>query len=187
MNRGLTRRDFVRFSALGVVGVGCSAVAPPTAAVRISLDDAIDAELVPVRVADVVESKRDDYGIIVLLDDDERYLPIWVGRFEAQSIRVGLNGISTPRPMTYDFIRNLLEATGAVPVRVTITQLRELTFYANLEVERAGTRQSLDCRPSDAIAVAVRTSTPIYVEKGVMESQSVPREALERLEPPLWA
>jgi len=176
----------MRFTTFGVVGVGCSAFGSKTSQ-AVPKETATSSTFVPVTVEEVLESPRDDYGIIILKDERDRYLPIWVGRFEAQSIRIGLNRIATPRPMTYDFVRNLLEATNAKPLRVQITQLREMTFFAALELELNGVSRSIDCRPSDAIAVAVRTGTPIVVDEEVMASQSVTEEMLEHLEPPMWA
>jgi hypothetical protein len=183
---GLNRREFMRFTALGVVGAGCSAFSSKTSN-AVPSETVTAATFVPVSVEEVLESPRDDYGIIVLKDANDRYLPIWVGRFEAQSIRIGLNRIATPRPMTYDFVRNLFDATNAKPTRVQITQLREMTFFATLDFDLNGVSRSLDCRPSDAIAVAVRTGTPVFVDEQVMASQSVTEEMLERIEPPTWA
>lgn len=184
----LNRREFVKFTTLGIVGAGCSAFGSKTSkAVPETSPASSSTAFVPVNVEEVLESPTNDYGIIVLKDKENRYLPIWVGKFEAQSIRIGLDRIVTPRPMTYDFVRNLLEATGANPIRVLITQLREMTFFATLDVEIEGGARSLDCRPSDAIAVAVRTGTPVFVDEGVMASQSVTEEMLERIEPPKWA
>lgn len=184
----LSRREFVQFTTLGVMGAGCSAFGSKTPKTVSEVSSGPpSAAFVPVNVEEVLESPANDYGIIVLKDEKNRYLPIWVGKFEAQSIRIGLNRIVTPRPMTYDFVRNVLEATGAKPTRVLITQLREMTFFAVLDVEVGGVARSLDCRPSDAIAVAVRTGTPVFVDEGVMALQSVTEEMLERIEPPKWA
>jgi bifunctional DNase/RNase len=190
VGRRLSRRSFVKLSAIGVAGAGCAALGGKSGGktqARGAGETAPVENGVLVVVDDVVESRQDDYGVILLKDEEERLLPIWVGRFEAQSIRIGLNAIPTPRPMTYDFVRNILHATGAKPVRVRITQLREMTFYATLLIHVGAEEQILDCRPSDAIAIAVRTRTPIYVEKEVMDSQSITKDDLEGLEPPVWA
>lgn len=184
----LSRRNFMQFTALGVVGAGCSAFGAKTTPATLALETASPVgEFVPVNVEEALESPREDYGIIVLKDERGRFLPIWVGRFEAQSIRAGLSRTATPRPMTYDFVRNALDATGAIPTRVQITQLREMTFFASLDLEVNGVSHSLDCRPSDAIAVAVRTGTPVFVDERVMSAQSVSEDALRHIEPLSWA
>jgi bifunctional DNase/RNase len=97
-------------------------------------------------------------------------LPIWVGVFEANAIQLQLEGIETPRPMTHDLLREMLRATGSELVGVAVTDLRDATFYATLEIRRAdGTLSSLDARPSDAVALALRTGAPIWIEPGVIE------------------
>ena len=97
-------------------------------------------------------------------------LPIWVGVFEANAIQLQLEGIETPRPMTHDLLRDLMVAVGAELVGVAVTDLRDATFYATLELRRLdGGLVTLDARPSDAFALALRTGTPIYLEPGVVE------------------
>ncbi len=107
--------------------------------------------------------------IIVLRDEeDKRSLPIWVGIFEANAIALELEKISTPRPMTHDLIKNILETIEARVVKVMVTDLKENTFFAVLHLQVGTTEYSVDSRPSDAIALALRVGAPIYVDEEVV-------------------
>jgi bifunctional DNase/RNase len=120
--------------------------------------------------------------IVVLKDPDNKLnLPIWIGPLEAASIATELEGIRPARPMTHDLLRNLLGDLGATVEAVEITELRENTYYARIEVKtREGAPVQVDSRPSDAISIAVRTKSPIYVAKAVLESSSELRESAEQ-------
>ena len=109
---------------------------------------------------------------IVLLkemSDSARLLPIFIGAPEATAIAIALDGVSTPRPMTHDLLRDVLEELSADVERVVVTELRDKTFYAELHLMRDGSRVVVSSRPSDAIALAARTGTPIYAEDSVIE------------------
>jgi hypothetical protein len=107
--------------------------------------------------------------IIILRDEeDKRSLPIWVGIFEANAIALELEKISTPRPMTHDLIKNILEAIDARVLKVMVTDLKENTFYAVLHLQVGGAEYTVDSRPSDAIALALRVAAPIYVDEDVV-------------------
>jgi len=107
--------------------------------------------------------------IIILRDEeDKRSLPIWVGIFEANAIALELEKISTPRPMTHDLIKNILEAIDARVSKVVVTDLRENTFYAMIHLHVGGSEYTVDSRPSDAIALALRVGAPIYVDEDVV-------------------
>ena len=109
---------------------------------------------------------------IVLLremSDSARLLPIFIGAPEATAIAIALDGVATPRPMTHDLLRNVLEELSADVERVVVTELRDKTFYAELHLLREGGRIVLSSRPSDAIALAARTGTPIFAEEAVIE------------------
>ena len=109
--------------------------------------------------------------IIILRDeDDKRSLTIWVGIFEANAIALELEKIATPRPMTHDLIKNILEAIDARVVKVMVTDLKENTFFAVLHLQVGETDYTVDSRPSDAIALALRTQSPIFVEESVIQS-----------------
>lgn len=112
---------------------------------------------------------------IVLLKTAEgnRFLPIWIGHPEAAAILMRLQGATTPRPMTHDLIANVLAELDVECVRVTITELKENTFYASITLAVAGREIEIDSRPSDALAVAVRTDAPILVADSVMEESAI--------------
>lgn len=107
--------------------------------------------------------------IIILKDaEDRKALPIWVGIFEANAIALELEKIATPRPMTHDLIKNILDHLGATVQQVIINDLRDNTFYAIIEISINGNRIAIDSRPSDAIAIALRVSAPIFVDEAVI-------------------
>ena len=109
---------------------------------------------------------------IVILKDNEgdRVLPIWVGVFEANAIALQIENIPTPRPMTHDLLKNILSEIEADVDRIVVSELRENTFYAMIYLDRGGQTIGIDARPSDAIALALRTKSPIYVEESVVEN-----------------
>ena len=108
---------------------------------------------------------------IVILKDIEgnRALPIWIGTFEANAIALEMERVTTPRPMTHDLIRNLLEGLKAKVSRIVVNDLRDNTFYAVIFLAVNGTEVAIDSRPSDAIALASRMGAPIFVKKSVLE------------------
>jgi bifunctional DNase/RNase len=108
---------------------------------------------------------------IVILRDEigERTLPIWVGPVEANAIAMQVENVAPPRPMTHDLVRNLLTDLGASLTRVVISDLRDGTYYAYLQLDRDGEVLYIDARPSDALALSLRTTAPVFVESSVME------------------
>jgi bifunctional DNase/RNase len=109
---------------------------------------------------------------IVILKDKEgnRILPIWVGIFEANAIALQIENISTPRPMTHDLLKNVLGDLEANVQKIVVCELKDNTFYAMIYLSRNGQVIAVDSRPSDAIALALRTKSPIFVEESVVES-----------------
>jgi uncharacterized protein len=108
--------------------------------------------------------------IVVLKDDDEKFfLPIWVGIFEANAIALQLENITTPRPMTHDLLRNMINELEGEVTRVVINDLRDSTFFAQIRILVGGKTLEVDARPSDAIALALRTEAPIYVAQSVLD------------------
>ena len=103
----------------------------------------------------------------------ERYLPIWVGPYEAEAITVALQEVEMMRPLTHDLIRNILTTFQAHITRIEIVSLREEVFYGNIVVEQNGREINIDSRPSDAIALAVRAHVPIFVHPTVMSAASI--------------
>jgi bifunctional DNase/RNase len=118
---------------------------------------------------------------IVLLKtaDGNRYLPIWIGQPEAAAILMKLQGAATPRPMTHDLVTELLEQLDAQVVRITVTELRDNTFYASITVQQNGSEIEVDSRPSDAIALAVRADAPIFAADRVIEESAIEFEGEE--------
>lgn len=112
---------------------------------------------------------------IVLLReaDGERFLPIWIGGVEAQAIAFALQGTVTPRPLTHDLMRDILEGLGIVVTRVVICDLRDGTFYADLVLDNAGNEVTVSARPSDAIALAVRIGAPLFASEDVLDEASI--------------
>jgi bifunctional DNase/RNase len=118
---------------------------------------------------------------IVLLKtaDGNRYLPIWIGQPEAAAILMKLQGAATPRPMTHDLVTDMLEQLDAQVVRITVTELRDNTFYASITVAMNGSEIEVDSRPSDAIALAVRAEAPIFAADRVIEESAIEFEGEE--------
>jgi uncharacterized protein len=118
---------------------------------------------------------------IVLLKtaDGNRFLPIWIGHPEAAAILMKLQGASTPRPMTHDLLTDMLEQLDAEVIRITVTELRENTFYASITVQQNGSEIEIDSRPSDAIAIAVRSDAPIFAAERVIEESAIEFEGEE--------
>lgn len=109
--------------------------------------------------------------IVVLKDvNGTAILPIWVGMYEANAIALEIEKVATPRPMTHDLIRNLLFGLEAVVKKIVVSDLKEDTFYAVIWLEREGQMISVDSRPSDALAIALRLDCPIYVEEAVLKT-----------------
>lgn len=110
---------------------------------------------------------------IVLLQEtvgESRMLPIFIGQGEATAIALALEGVDTPRPMTHDLLRDLVTVLGATLAKVVITDLREKTFFAELHLEIAGKSEIVSCRPSDALALAVRTGSDVFAESHVIDA-----------------
>ena len=121
---------------------------------------------------DVTQLFLSNVGFIVLLqgDDDKRSLPIFIGAAEAQSIAIFNNKVSMPRPLTHDLFKDTLDFLECRLRRVEIYKVENGVFYAHLLLDRDGVLMAMDCRPSDAIALALRSAAPIYVAMSVMDS-----------------
>ena len=121
---------------------------------------------------------------IVILKDTENKLnlPIWIGLLEATAMATEIEGIKMARPMTHDLLKNILGEVGCAVESVEITELKENTYYALVHINVAGRGLVIDSRPSDAIALALRTKSPIYVAKAVLEASSVLQQSEEAKE-----
>ncbi len=118
--------------------------------------------------------------IVILKDMDNKLnLPIWIGLLEATAMATELEGIKMSRPMTHDLLKSLLTELGGSVQSVEITELKENTYYAQIYLNVAGRELTIDSRPSDAIALALRTKSPIYVAKTVLEVSSILQQAEE--------
>ena len=120
---------------------------------------------------------------IVILKDSEgdTVLPIWVGIYEANAIALEIEKVSTPRPMTHDLIRNVLMGLDTQVHKVVVTELRDDTFYAVIWLERDGHAISIDSRPSDALALALRVDCPIFVEEDVLKTSKNSANGADRV------
>ena len=118
---------------------------------------------------------------IVLLKTAEgnKFLPIWIGHSEAAAILMKLQGASTPRPMTHDLVTSMLAELEARVTRITVTELRDNTFYASITIQQDGSEIEVDSRPSDAIALAVRAEAPIFADDRVVEESAIEFEGEE--------
>lgn len=116
--------------------------------------------------------------VLILRDSEEKaFLPIWIGIYEANAIALQLEGITPPRPMTHDLLRNALAELGVEIVSVTVTDLLDNTFHARILLRQgSGSEILLDSRPSDAIALALRANAPVFVEESVLEKSLVSSE-----------
>lgn len=128
---------------------------------------------------------------IVILQDVERntLLPIWVGIFEANAIALQIERVDTPRPMTHDLLKNVLNHFDAEVQRIVVTELKDNTFYAVIHLLRGGQPMLIDSRPSDAIALALRTDAPIFVTEAVIQNSrniSLDKEKLDPEEVREW-
>ncbi len=129
-------------------------------------------KMVQVRLEGLALDMTTNTPVVILSpEDDDRVLPIWIGHAEAWAIAMELSGVAPKRPMTHDLMRQAIEVLGAGVERVEITELREQTFYAVVYLDRNGDGRQLDARPSDSIALALKTGCPIYVNADLFEAR----------------
>ena len=141
-------------------------------------------ELIELKIDSLRVSLTNQQRIVVLKQvDADRYLPIWIGPYEAEAITIALQEIEVSRPQTHDLLTNLVNLLGGKLIRVVISALKDDIFYGTLIVEKDGKEIKIDSRPSDAIAVAVRVHVPIMVDENVMnEASIIPEEVNEPTE-----
>ena len=121
--------------------------------------------------------------IVILKDKDgDRVLPIWVGVFEANAIALQIENVSTPRPMTHDLLRNIITDLDGRVDRIVVSDLKDNTFFALIHLTVKGEGIAVDARPSDAIALALRTRAPILVEESVIDNAKTVDFGSERLD-----
>jgi bifunctional DNase/RNase len=127
--------------------------------------------MVEMKVHGLFFDSETNQSVVVLKEETTgRTLPIWVGLFEANAITMGIEHTWTPRPMTHDLLKNVIDGMNATVRDITVNDLKSNTFYAVITLEAGGKLVKIDSRPSDAIALALRTQAPIYVEEKVLDS-----------------
>lgn len=136
--------------------------------------------MIPVRIAGLaLDVKQQPVVILKPLDEETgqgRMLPIWIGGLEAAAILAALSDNPPPRPLTLDLMRRLIDAVGADVERIAVTRIEDGTFYAEITLSTSGSEQVLDARPSDAIGLALRTGSVIWVDEEVLERAGIPDE-----------
>ena len=140
--------------------------------------------MIEVEIDSVRVSLTNQQRIVILKEKEiERYLPIWIGLYEAEAITIALQSIQVARPQTHDLLKTLIQTLNGQLIQVEITSLSDDVFYGNLVLENEGIRKQVDCRPSDALALAARTKVPIYVSENVMEQAGImPEEDIAELD-----
>jgi len=138
-------------------------------------------EMVEVVIDSIRVSLMSQQRIVILREiDNERYLPIWIGTPEADSITIALQEVEVSRPLTHDLVKNIFNSLQARVLRVEVVALRDDTFYGNIVAEIDGRTVNIDSRPSDALALAVRTHVPILVTQSVMDTAGIiPEEDMQ--------
>jgi bifunctional DNase/RNase len=135
--------------------------------------------VIEVRIASLVVDPRSNQPVLILrpIEDEpgpSRVLPIWIGQPEATAILLAIEGVELPRPLTHDLLKDVVESLGAYIERIEITRVEEGTFFAALILRAEERTIAVDARPSDSIALAVRTGAPVFVAADVMKSAAVP-------------
>jgi bifunctional DNase/RNase len=129
-----------------------------------------EAEEIRMEIRGLMLDPSSNVPIVILRDvDNQVFLPIWIGVFEANAIALRIENVEPPRPMTHDLLRSVLEEVGVTVRKVVISDLQDNTFYALIHADRDGEQFRLDARPSDAIALALRAEVPIYVLRPVLD------------------
>lgn len=135
---------------------------------------------VEMRIRGLLVDPVNNTPIVILKDaNSDTVLPIWVGVFEASAIQMEIEKVSTPRPMTHDLIKNVLSGLDTHVHKVVVTELKDDTFYAVIWMERDGRVISVDSRPSDALALALRVDCPIYVDEEVLKTSKKAQTAAD--------
>lgn len=135
------------------------------------------SDMVEVVIDSIRVSLMSQQRIVILRElNAERYLPIWIGVYEADSITIALQEVEVARPLTHDLVKNIFQSLNARVLRVEVTALRDDTFYGNIVAEVDGRTLNIDSRPSDALALAVRAHVPILVSRAVMDVAGITPE-----------
>ena len=135
-----------------------------------------------VRIAGLTMDPASNTPIILLKTEDDRTMPIWIGLLEATSIASAMQHIEFDRPMTHDLFKNFCDEMGAAVTKVEVCDIIDNTFYARIHLLTNDVQTSLDARPSDAIAIALRFDAPIYVEESVIEQSTTEKGDVEPID-----
>jgi bifunctional DNase/RNase len=135
---------------------------------------------VEMRVWRLALDERTDTPVVMLQETEgDRLLPIWIGRAEARAIAMELAGKRFQRPLTHDLIKTIIDGLGAAVAKITIVELKDSTFYAKIFIEKADEIVGIDARPSDSIAIALRTRSPIFAAEELLQPQPTPDDLSE--------
>ncbi len=147
------------------------------------------SDMIEVAIDSIRVSLMSQQRIVILREKNaERYLPIWIGVYEAESITIALQEVEVARPLTHDLMKNIFNQFNSRIQRVEVVALRDDTYYGNIVVEFNGQTINIDSRPSDALAIAVRTHVPILVARSVMDTAGIiPEEDLQEEDSPTKA
>ena len=138
-----------------------------------------DKTVLQMKVRGLMYDPFNNAFIIILRDEQEKeVLPIWIGKPEAGAISFALEGVFTPRPMTHDLMKNILESSNAKVISIVITDLKDNTYFAKIHVSYKDSEYTVDSRPSDAISLALRVDAPIFATDDVIQKHST--EELDR-------
>jgi uncharacterized protein len=143
--------------------------------------EAVMVDMVEVVIDSIRVSLMSQQRLVILRETNaDRYLVIWIGLYEAEAITMALQGVEVARPLTWDLLKNVFNNLNSRVVRVEVVELRDDTFFGSIIVEHEGRTLAIDARPSDALALAVRTHVPIFVDRRVMQSAGItPEEDLQ--------
>ena len=140
--------------------------------------------MIEVTIDSIRVSLMSQHRIVVLKEEEgNRFLPIWIGPFEADAITLQLQGVDAPRPLTHDLLRTIIETLGGEVVKIEISGLEKNTYFARIVLDVNGDTVEIDSRPSDAIALSVRVNAPVYISEEVMDTAGLlPEEELSLTE-----
>lgn len=121
--------------------------------------------------------------VILSSSDSDRMLPIWIGHYEALAIAMELSGVTSRRPLTHDLLKSVIATMGGKVQKVEVTELKEQTFYAKIYIEVNGSISQIDARPSDSIALALKTKVPLYVAEELFQLKRPDKEGMDLSDP----
>jgi bifunctional DNase/RNase len=121
--------------------------------------------------------------VVLSSSDSDRLLPIWIGHYEALAIAMELSGVTSRRPLTHDLLKSIIASMGGKVQKVEVTELKEQTFYAKIYIEVNGSITQIDARPSDSIALALKTKVPLYVAEELFQLKRPDKEGLDLSDP----